>query len=137
VPVHCPGPTRNEDSVTIYHLVPTDYWRGCDETLPYLPREFDRDGFIHCTRGLDLMLHVANTFYRDAPGDFLLLAIDEGLVSSEVRYEGGFPHVYGPLNREAIITVYTMPRREDGRFSLPVGLESRSLTQHKEVVHTD
>jgi len=71
----------------IYHLTPADYWRSLDPTAPYLPAAFEQDGFIHCTRGLDLVLHVANTFYRQVPGKFLLLVIDEARVSAEIKYE--------------------------------------------------
>ena len=103
----------------IYHLTPADYWRSLDPAAPYLPAAFENDGFIHCTRGLDLLLQVANTFYRDAGGEFLLLAIEETRVSAEIKYEGGFPHVYGPLNRDAIVGVHSMVRHADGRFELP------------------
>jgi len=103
----------------IYHLVPADYWHNLDPAAPYLPAEFENDGFIHCTRGLDLLLPVANTFYRDVDGEFLLLVIDETRVSAEIKYEGDFPHVYGPLNRDAIVAVHRMGRRADGSFEVP------------------
>ena len=103
----------------IYHLVPADHWHGLNPTTPYIPRDFESDGFIHCTRGLNLLLQVANTYYRTVPGAFLLLVIDESRVSAEVKYEGGFPHIYGPLNQDAIASVHTMPRHDDGRFELP------------------
>jgi uncharacterized protein (DUF952 family) len=103
----------------IYHLVSADHWHSCDETAPYVPGDFDAEGFIHCTRGLDLVVQVANTYYGDVPGDFFLLVIDESLVSAEIKYEDGFPHVYGPLNRDAITTIRPMPRRADGHFELP------------------
>jgi len=105
----------------IYHLVPADYWHGLNPTTSYLPRDLENDGFIHCTRGLDLLLQVANTFYRDVPGEFLLLVIDERQISAEIKYEDGFPHIYGPLNQDAIVAVHTMPRHTDGRFELPTG----------------
>ena len=107
----------------IYHLVTADYWHSRDFTTPYLPHDFESDGFIHCTRGLDLLLQVANTFYRGAPGEFLLLVIDESRVSAEIRYESGFPHIYGPLNRDATVAIHTMNRHADGRFELSPGLD--------------
>ena len=103
----------------IYHLTPADHWHSLDPAAPYLPAAFENDGFIHCTRGLDSLLQVANTFYRDAPGEFLLLAIAEERLSVEVKYEDGFPHVYGPLNRDAIVAVHRMGRRADGSFEAP------------------
>jgi uncharacterized protein (DUF952 family)/uncharacterized protein (UPF0335 family) len=108
----------------IYHLTPADYFNSLPADQPYRPREFDRDGFIHCTKGEERMLLVADTVYRRVPGDFLLLVIDEHKVTLPVKYEnvGGilFPHIYGPLNRNAITRVVTIGRRQDGTF-LPIG----------------
>ncbi len=108
----------------IYHLTPADYFNSLPADQPYCPREFDRDGFIHCTKGEERLLLVADTVYRRVPGDFLLLVIDERRVTSPVKYEnvGGilFPHIYGALNRDAIIRSVTMGRRSDGTF-LPIG----------------
>ena len=108
----------------IYHLTPADYYNGLPTDQPYRPREFDRDGFIHCTTGEERLLLVADTLYRRVPGEFLLLMIDERKVTSPVKYEnsGGilFPHIYGALNRDAIVSVVAVGRREDGTF-LPIG----------------
>jgi uncharacterized protein (DUF952 family) len=108
----------------IYHLTPADYYNGLPADQPYRPREFDRDGFIHCTTGEERMLLVADTIYRRVPGEFLLLTIDERKVTSPVKYEnsGGilFPHIYGALNRDAIMRIVAVGRREDGTF-LPIG----------------
>jgi hypothetical protein len=30
-----------------------------------------------------------------------------------------FPHIYGPLNRDAIVGAYPMPRGKDGTFAPP------------------
>lgn len=103
----------------IYHLVLADYWHNQDPTGPYLPSDFESDGFIHCTRGSDLLIQVANTYYQDVPGEFLLLVIDEEQVAPEIKYENGFPHIYGPLNRDAIVGIHTMVRHDDGRFEWP------------------
>jgi len=113
-----------DSNFIIYHLTPAGYFNSLPTDQPYCPREFDRDGFIHCTKDEERMLLVANTVYRRVPGDFMLLVIDERKVTSPVKYEnvGGilFPHIYGPLNREAIVRVVAMGRRDDGAF-LPIG----------------
>jgi len=113
-----------ESEYVIYHLTQAEYFDNLPADKPYLPREFDRDGFIHCTKGEERMLLVADTVYRRVPGDFLLLVIDERKVTSPVKYEnvGGilFPHIHGPLNREAIVRIVKLGRREDGTF-LPIG----------------
>jgi len=116
----------------IYHLTPADYFNSLPADQPYLPREFERDGFIHCTKGEERLLLVADTIYRRVPGDFLALVIDEARVTSPLKYEnvGGilFPHLYGPLNRDAIVRSVTLGRREDGTF-LPIGEPNREAEQ--------
>jgi len=61
--------------------------------------------------------------------------IDERKVTSPVKYEnsGGilFPHIYGALNRDAIVRVVAVGRREDGTF-LPIG-EPDSAADHAAV----
>jgi uncharacterized protein (DUF952 family) len=117
----------------IYHLAPAGRWRGWPARQGYLPAEFEADGFVHCTAGDALMLQVANRFYRSAPGDFVLLVIDPALLSAELRWEppidpGGqgearraapdplFPHVYGPIDRAAVVAVRPVRRGADGEF---------------------
>ena len=56
--------------------------------------------------------------------DLLLLAIDETRLSAEVRYEDAgdgrlFPHIYGPLEVEAVIEVVEFQPNPDGSFDLP------------------
>ena len=121
-----------ESGSVIYHLTPAKYFNSLPTDQPYRPREFDRDGFIHCTTGEERLLLVADTIYRRVPGEFLLLMIDERKVTAPVKYEnsGGilFPHIYGALNRDAIVRVVAVGRREDGTF-LPIG-EPDSAADH-------
>jgi uncharacterized protein (DUF952 family) len=108
----------------IYHLTPADYYESLDPGADYLPAAFDRDGFIHCSADEKQMLEVANRSYKREPGDFLLLAIEEDAVRAEVRHEEAtlepdsnlYPHIYGPLNRDAIREVRPFSRTSDGTF---------------------
>jgi uncharacterized protein (DUF952 family) len=78
-------------------------------------------------------LDVANRFYRDVPGDFLVLVIDPARLTAPLRDEPAspgdavgrwrdltsghlFPHIYGPLNRDAIVEVRPAGRSPDGTF---------------------
>jgi uncharacterized protein (DUF952 family) len=109
---------------TIYHLTPADYYESLDPDSDYLPAAFDQDGFIHCSADEEQMLEVANRFYKGEPGEFLLLAIDEDAVRADVRHEDAapepdgnlYPHIYGPLNRDAIREVRPFSRAPDGTF---------------------
>ncbi len=108
-------------SDVIYHLVPGDYWKAQPVDRPYLPADFEREGFIHCTKGDEQIAIVANRYYRDDPREWLVLVLDVQAVTSEIKYEPGqdgllYPHIYGPLNREAIREVLQMPRDAAGTF---------------------
>jgi uncharacterized protein (DUF952 family) len=107
----------------IYHLAPAARWEAWPAGQPYLPAEYDQDGFVHCTAGDTLMLRVANSFYRNVPGSFVLLVIEIERLSAELRWEDStdalarpFPHIYGPIDREAIVEVRAVRRSSDGEF---------------------
>ncbi len=105
----------------IYHLVPGDYWKAQPDDRPYIPAGYEQEGFIHCTKGEQMLVTVANRYYRNDPGEWLVLVIDESAITSEIKYEPGadqklYPHIYGALNRNAIREVKRMPRAADGIF---------------------
>ncbi len=110
----------------LYHITPADYYAELPVTESYLPQGYVQDGFIHCTCGADLLVLVANRHFRTAPGEFVMLVIDAGLLSAPLKYEAldstmpyPFPHIYGPLNRDAIVDVVKMIRAADGTFLAP------------------
>lgn len=109
----------------IYHLAPASRWSSWPKGEPYLPADYEREGFIHCTSGDELMLKVANEFYRTVPGDFVLLVLDTDKLKnppSEVKWEKStvfdplFPHIYGPIDQHAVTDVRTFQRANDGTF---------------------
>ncbi|MBM4412866.1 MAG: DUF952 domain-containing protein [Chloroflexi bacterium] len=109
----------------IYHMVLVTRWQSWPSETPYLPAEYDNDGFVHCTAGDALMLKVANHFYTTVPGDFGLLVIDTERLTSPLKWESPtpgdtlaplFPHIYGPINHDAIVAVRSMRRTPDGQF---------------------
>jgi uncharacterized protein (DUF952 family) len=126
----------------IYHITPADYYDSQPADQPYRSQRFAEEGFIHCTKGEERVLLVANTVYRKIPGKFWLLVIDERKVTAEIRYEivGEilFPHIHGPLNRDAIIRVQEMARADDGTF-LTIGIPPEpveALSVHPAAVAT-
>lgn len=109
----------------IYHLAPAERWRAWPRGAAYLPAEYEADGFVHCTAGADLMLQVANRFYRNTPGDWVVLAIDPARLTSPLRWERPapdddlaplFPHVYGPIDAAAVVEVRPVQRSADSTF---------------------
>jgi glutathione S-transferase len=82
-------------------------------------------GFVHCAFE-EQVARVANVFFRGAAKLVVLrIAIDR--LNAEVRYEdleGGhelFPHVYGPLNLDAVVGVMPLPPSRDGTFTFAPG----------------
>jgi uncharacterized protein (DUF952 family) len=72
---------------TILHLVSQSEWEAALPLDDYLPSAFAADGFIHCTHGEDELLAVANRFYRQVPGEFLVLEIEESKVTAPIKWE--------------------------------------------------
>jgi uncharacterized protein (DUF952 family) len=105
-----------------YHGTPKLYFEGLDPTQPYVPADFERDGFIHTTEGREALSIVLTRFYQDRPEPFVVLYIDKDRVTAPVRYDDPaeiFPHIYGPLNRDAIVAVRAAARAGDGTFLRP------------------
>ena len=107
----------------IYHLAPAARWDAWPTVQPYLPAEYEADGFIHCSAGDAVMLAVANRFYRTTPGEFVLLVIDPAQLTAPLKWEPSsddlaplFPHIYGPINRAAVHEVRAVQRADDGEF---------------------
>lgn len=107
-----------------FHLVPREYYEAQPANEDYQPEPLKagRENFIHCTDGTQNLADTGNRFYTADPREFLALLIDKSKVKAPVIYEDPkhiFPHIYGPLNREAIIEVRVVARDEQGRFLPP------------------
>ena len=65
---------------------------------------------------------MANDRFRGQQG-LVLLCIDTARVAPEIKYEGVgkalFPHIYGSLDVEAVITVHDFSPDTHGLFQLP------------------
>ena len=111
----------------IFHIAESAAWSEAQSQGAYLHstlgRTLSQVGFIHCSRR-DQVEGVANAVFRGR-ADVLLLVIDATRVGPDIRYEnfdGGddlFPHLYGPLNLDAVVKVVPFPAGSDGRFTMP------------------
>jgi uncharacterized protein (DUF952 family) len=102
-----------------YHLVPASIWEQAQHDDLYTPEAYEADGFIHCTNGIDQLVTVANWFYTSDTRDYRVLVLDLSKVQSDVRYDDDakiFPHIYGPLNPNAVVDVFNVSREADGTF---------------------
>jgi uncharacterized protein (DUF952 family) len=113
----------------IYHIAARGDWEAARRAGEYRMstrgRSLAEVGFIHASTRQQVAA-VANAFYRDA-SDLLVLVIDPGLVTAEIRYEhvpgskAPFPHIYGPLNTGAVIGTRQLGRDSGGAFTFPAG----------------
>jgi uncharacterized protein (DUF952 family) len=115
----------------ILHLAPEARWLAWPDDADYLPAEYPNDGFVHCTAGDALLLAVANRYYRGHAGAFVALSVDVARLTVPLRWEAPadglaehFPHVYGAIDRVAIVAVRRAERAADGAFvglGVPLG----------------
>jgi uncharacterized protein (DUF952 family) len=112
----------------IYHIAKRADWDLALADGAYTRSSVDKtlaqEGFIHASQASQVT-RTANKYYRDVPGDLVLLVIDTGLVDAEVRYEDvpgaelPFPHIYGPLNVGAVLAAVPLTAGPDGTFEFP------------------
>jgi uncharacterized protein (DUF952 family) len=102
----------------IYHIVSPSTWEKAG-TVPYRASSLESEGFIHCSYAHQVAW-AANRFYRDQD-NLLVLCIDPERLTSPVRAEDpgcgeSFPHIYGPIERAAIVEVRPLERGADGTW---------------------
>jgi uncharacterized protein (DUF952 family) len=101
-------------------MVPATVWAGRNSVASYLPAAYPADGFIHCTDGDQAMVATANRFYHDDPQEFLVLTVDLDATGSPWRFddpEERYPHIYGPIDPDAVLEIRRMVRAADGTFT--------------------
>lgn len=106
----------------IYHIVSKSDWQATELAETYRGDTLINEGFIHCST-IEQVVDTANVWFKGRT-DLLLLTIDPAKLTAPLKYEDGgdgrlFPHVYGPIEKEAIIDVVAFPLPPDGRFVLP------------------
>jgi len=110
---------------------PAGIWRG--KQGEYQAESLSMEGFIHCSTKSQIV-GVANAFYHGQQG-LILLAIDTDKLATELKWEPPaepestharagelFPHVYGPINLDAVKNVTPFEPDADGNFTLPDSL---------------
>lgn len=109
----------------ILHVTTPEAWRRGAETPFYDVESLATEGFIHNCRPAQLRGVLGRHFAGHRA--LVLLVIDPALLTSEVREEEAvgetFPHVYGPIDRAAVVSVLPIEADSTGRFTLPEGVE--------------
>ena len=110
----------------IYKICPEELWRAAEAAGVFDGSPVDHeDGYIHFSTAAQ----VAETAARHFAGQrgLLLIAVDADRLGDLLRHEpsrGGelFPHLYGWLSLEAVVSVEPLPVGDAGRHVFPPDL---------------
>ena len=105
----------------ILHICTQTDWRAALENGAFTAASLESEGFIHCSTA-EQVVKVANAFYSTVP-DLVLLHIIVERIPVEVKWEDAdgdtFPHIYGPINLEAVEQVEAFAPGPDRLFVYP------------------
>ncbi|MBZ5580060.1 MAG: DUF952 domain-containing protein [Acidobacteriia bacterium] len=117
----------------LFHLATRNAWQQAVAHGTYAPESLQTEGFIHCSTVAQIV-ETANRWYRGR-SDLLLLQIDARRLTADLRHEPPvhpgderraqcFPHIYGPLNLDAVDRMMEFPCDREGTFTLPQALRT-------------
>ena len=114
----------------IYHITSLGEWASAQKLGLYTTPSLKSQGFIHFSR-INQVVKVADAVYQRRNG-LVLLCVDPARLQVPLKFEPPdldapeahkendlFPHVYGPVDTQAVIRVFEFPGNGDGCFSLP------------------
>ena len=115
----------------LLHITARATWEDALANGRYEGDTLATEGFIHCSTP-EQVVRVADARFRGRKG-LVLLAMDSEKVQPEIRYEPAeqgelFPHIYGPLDADAVVKVVAFEPGPDGSFTLPVDISATSET---------
>jgi uncharacterized protein (DUF952 family) len=92
----------------IFHIAVGEDWERQKSSGEYRHPSLESDGYIHCSEEHQVP-GTLEKFFTGREG-LVLLEIDTARLVSELRHEEGepgvlYPHVYGPLNVDAVVAV--------------------------------
>lgn len=100
-----------------FHLVSKVDWEAQELSTLYTHPSLDSEGFIH-TSYLSELVASYHRYFRPTD-ELVLLGIDLAQVEAEVKInevpsrQALFPHIYGPLNKSAIVLLRTIQSAQD------------------------
>ncbi|MFW5782070.1 MAG: DUF952 domain-containing protein [Candidatus Muiribacteriaceae bacterium] len=106
----------------LLHVADRESWKIAKKEGQYKDISLNKEGYIHCSSPAQITKVVHKNFRnRD---DLEILVIDPSKVKSTIRYEEApdgelYPHIYGPVNTDAIIKAIDMETDKEGKYLLP------------------
>ncbi|HRH40425.1 MAG TPA: DUF952 domain-containing protein [Pyrinomonadaceae bacterium] len=94
--------------MTIYHIVLPEIWATFNEKDFYEAESLQTEGFIHCSFA-EQIEGVLGRYYQGVE-KVLILTIDSEKLTSKLVNEPStnneiYPHIYGQINRDAIVEI--------------------------------
>lgn len=131
----------------ILHLLSREAWAEAQAHGLLVAPSVATEGFAHCSTEHQ-MIDVANKYYNGA-NNMVLLNIDPTKLASQLKFEPPahidgspalphepmFPHIYGPINLDAVIEVIDFPCRSNGEFVAPPQLSTFSIVNIADALH--
>jgi uncharacterized protein (DUF952 family) len=129
-----------QQSLPVYHLTPASYYHRQPQDHPYQTETLAEEGFIHCTAGVEKLVEIADLYFANFPDELLALEIDPSQLTSPLLFEPPitpvqadispakqaisdpnilFPHIYGPIDRQAIVKCVVLQRDQAGQWQMP------------------
>ena len=107
----------------IYILCAPAVYEAAGRVGEYAPDSLALEGFIHASPANQLT-RVANKYYQ-ANECLCILTIDEDKVSVPIQWEAIsngdlYPHLYGPLNMDAVVHMQKVQRAANGTYTIQV-----------------
>jgi uncharacterized protein (DUF952 family) len=101
----------------IYHVTTKQEWNTAQQQGFYTAPSLETEGFIHCSKAEQ----VAGVLQRYFAGkkDLVKLTVDSDKLTARLQYDLSpsageeFPHVYGPINLDAVTAAEEMPSFRD------------------------
>ena len=93
----------------IYHITTAEEWEAGRQKGDYESVSLKEEGFIHCSQE-EQIPGVLERFFTGKTG-LVKLSIDPSKLKSRLIFEWSpsltqtFPHIYGPINTDAVIKV--------------------------------
>lgn len=106
----------------IYHIIKPEWWSNFENKDHYVSETLEQEGFIHCSTEAQL-LPTCNRHFNGI-NELIILKLDTNKLTSKLIYELApsvgqeFPHIYGPINLDAVVEQNKLVRNSDLSFEM-------------------
>lgn len=117
----------------ILHIIARSAWDSRLDASEIRSPSLATEGFIHFSTP-EQLLRTADKHYHGRT-DLLVLRVAADKLTAPLRWEAAgrsgppdnptdplYPHLYGPINLDAVIDAVDLPCEPDGSFTMPVAL---------------